>query len=386
MVKAAYDGVVEFINVEKLYVPEFKTPSSDFSYSRKTPIDALKQGHKAEKPFYLENLFISAKEIENGKGEEHLERIVERIKKENADLIYGKLTGKEPKEIKELLTKQGFTVKNNNEFHLELKPSEFKTPKEVIEIIEDTKLSDAKLDKIVNYYIAQVLNEFGVAETEISDIEEEIEGNVLTIDIKIWKNEKVTTLRFQHQIDMRFTSQYQVVVKNSWDNHFVNLIPADQVENFLKKHLDELDSRSRNEIYPFAEFLKEHSESLVGEKVASKTINKISPEKKEKLKTEYKKHVSEGKRSSKAEAKKPSKKGLKLTQRLKMQGVTQAMIDKVNETGETVMVKAVKRSASGSEHDKAIKGALRPGKRLSADGNIYYEYRDNMSDVTNKGL
>jgi hypothetical protein len=269
---------------------------------------------------------------------------------------------------------------------LELKPSEFKTPKEVIEIIEDTKLSDAKLDKIVNYYIAQVLNEFGVAETEISDIEEEIEGNVLTIDIKIWKNEKVTTLRFQHQIDMRFTSQYQVVVKNSWDNHFVNLIPADQVENFLKKHLDELDSRSRNEIYPFAEFLKEHSESLVGEKVASKTINKISPEKKEKLKTEYKKHVSEGKRSSKAEAKKPSKKGLKLTQRLKMQGVTQAMIDKVNETGETVMVKAVKRSASGSEHDKAIKGALRPGKRLSADGNIYYEYRDNMSDVTNKGL
>jgi hypothetical protein len=62
------------------------------------------------------------------------------------------------------------------------------------------------------------------------------------------------------------------------------------------------------------------------------------------------------------------------------------MIDKVNETGEGVLVKAVKREPQGTAHDKAIKGALRPGKRLSADGNIYYEYRENMSDVTRKGL
>lgn len=359
------------------------TPTSDITFYETTPMHALEYGLKSEKPYYLQSINIDSK-----KGKEHLKRIIDLIKEKDGDLIFG-IVKEIPKEYKEILEKEGFTFKSDILFNV-LKPAaDFKTPKEVVEIIEDTKLSDAKLDKIVNYYIAQVLNEFGVAETEISDIEEQIDGEYLKIEIKVYKNNNVESIFISHSLQEAYKNTFSdsyYTSKPQSGSKFVWKISASEVESFLKKHLDELDSRSRNEIYPFAEFLKEHAETLVGEKVASKTINKIAPEKKEKLKVAYKKHVSEGKRSSKPADKNTTKKGLKLTKRLKMQGVTQEMIDKVNETGEGVLVKAVKRNATGSAHDKAIKGALRPGKRLSADGNIYYEYRKNMSDVTKKGL
>jgi hypothetical protein len=61
------------------------------------------------------------------------------------------------------------------------------------------------------------------------------------------------------------------------------------------------------------------------------------------------------------------------------------MVDKLNQTGEGIVLKAVSRTSTGSKADKA-RQAMKPGKRLSADGNIYYEYRRNMSDSGNKGL
>ena len=42
-----------------------------------------------------------------------------------------------------------------------------------------------------------------------------------------------------------------------------------------------------------------------------------------------------------------------------------------------------KRSKAGLAQDKRIK-ALHAGKRESADGNVYYEYRENRSDKNRK--
>lgn len=50
--------------------------------------------------------------------------------------------------------------------------------------------------------------------------------------------------------------------------------------------------------------------------------------------------------------------------------------------GRRVLVKGTYQTGKSNERrDKAIKGAMAPGKRRSARGKIYYEYRKNRSDL-----
>lgn len=237
---------------------------------------------------------------------------------------------------------------------------------------EKYTISSEKTDEIVATYIAAILFNHG-NDVEIESIDETFDpaNNILEIDFELSK-----------------TIQGKKVIKKMNMKHNVAGSSLDYYPGFempkeidVKKYLMEHDfsSKTKKEVYPFASFLAEHSEKHVGKKVSQKTLHTIKPEEREKLKKVYKESHQQSKEEKQLSGK------LKLTKYLKAQGVTQAMIDKVNKTGEGVTFRPVKRVARGTEFDRE-RHALKPGKRLSAKGTIYYEYRSDMSDVGKNGL
>lgn len=233
--------------------------------------------------------------------------------------------------------------------------------------------SEDLIAELVRKATAQILFNYGTC-TEILDIDEEIEENTNQLEVEFNLRKKDVTAK--RKVIISLTSK-EILNKN-----FAFILPKNMnVNQFLKQQIGDLDKRSQNQVYSFGSFLKEHSEEIVGKKLASKTISKATPEEKEKLKAAYTKKVKE---KTSSQPKQVAGK-VKLTKELIRHGVTQEMVDKVNKTGEGIVLKAVNRPSRGTSADKA-RPALKPGKRLSADGNIYYEYRRNMSDSGNKGL
>lgn len=237
---------------------------------------------------------------------------------------------------------------------------------------EKYTISSEKTDEIVATYIAAILFNHG-NDVEIEFIDETFdpEMNILEIDFELSKiiqgKKVIKKMNMKHN-----------VAGSSLDYYPGFEMPKEiDVKKYLMEH--DFSSKTKKEVYPFASFLAEHSEKHVGKKVSQKTLHTIKPEEREKLKKLYKESHQQSKEEKQLSGK------LKLTKYLKAQGVTQAMIDKVNKTGEGVTFRPVKRIARGTEFDRE-RHALKPGKRLSAKGTIYYEYRSDMSDVGKKGL
>lgn len=246
--------------------------------------------------------------------------------------------------------------------------------------VDEPTISDQKIDELVNRAIAQVFLEYG-NNTEIKSIDEIVSDNQIDVHFELIR-----------EIDGMRDRSEKAEVHISFDgevlDEFTFKIPAEfDVNKFLGTILDDLDARSRNEIYSYNIFLKDHAEELIGEKVATKTVKRLPVEKQELLKKEYTKKVKE-KSATKSTEKQFTSGKLKLTKRLKAHGVTQAMIDEVNRTKEGITIRAGKQTAGkNTVADKRIKFALLPGKRLSATGKIYYEVRKNRSDKNpQKGL
>lgn len=97
-------------------------------------------------------------------------------------------------------------------------------------------------------------------------------------------------------------------------------------------------------------------------------------------KTAPKKKVASKKKKAAPRAK-VSKSPVKLTEKRKKQGITQDMLNLAHRfNGIAIKSKSKQNGSSSIEFDKGRR-AKAPGKRLSAKGNIYYEYRKNRSDL-----
>jgi hypothetical protein len=234
--------------------------------------------------------------------------------------------------------------------------------------VDEPSISENKINELVSKTIAQLFLEYG-NNTEIKSIEEVVSDN--QIDVHFEAIREIDAMR-DH------TSKIEIHIDFNGEilDEFTFPIPDKfDVEKFLIGLLDNFDNRTKNQIYPFSKFLAENSEKLIGKKVGSKSVKNLAPEEREKLMTEYK---SKSKTSEKTSSGK-----LKLTKRLIAHGVTQQMIDEVNRTKEGVVIRAGKQAkqtgSSKTKIDKQI-SAMLPGKRLSASGKIYYEYRKNRSD------
>jgi len=232
---------------------------------------------------------------------------------------------------------------------------------------------ESDISEFIRKCIARIIFEFG-SDVEILDIDEEVVENEIIVGFDLQKGSEKTKITISSNSEKVATGKY-----GKFEFQFE--LPANtNVNKFLQKHIGEMDGRSKNEVYPFASFLKEHAETHIGKKVSAKKINSLTESERGKLKSEYSKKVSEGFRAKNESG---SKK-LRLTKFLKIQGVTQSHIDKVNKSGEGVVIRPVEMVKRGTAQDKKIQ-ALKPGKRLSKNGEIYYEYRTNMAD-SGKGL
>lgn len=75
----------------------------------------------------------------------------------------------------------------------------------------------------------------------------------------------------------------------------------------------------------------------------------------------------------------------RLTKKLKKHGVTKAMLARAKrEGGITLPNSSSKQTGSSEKRSDRKVAALTPGKRLSRNGNIYYESRKNRSDKSRK--
>lgn len=246
--------------------------------------------------------------------------------------------------------------------------------------VDEPTISDEKIDELVNRAIAQVFLEYG-NNTEIKSIKEIVSDNQIDVHFELIREIDGMRDRFE-KAEVHISFDGEIL------DEFTFKIPTEfNVNKFLGTILDDLDARSRNEIYSYNIFLKDHAEELIGEKVATKTVKRLPVEKQELLKKEYTKKVKE-KSANKSTEKQFTAGKLKLTKRLKSHGVTQAMIDEVNRTKEGITIRPGKQAqGKNTAADKRIKFALLPGKRLSATGKIYYEIRKNRSDRNpEKGL
>lgn len=78
----------------------------------------------------------------------------------------------------------------------------------------------------------------------------------------------------------------------------------------------------------------------------------------------------------------------RLTKKLEKQGITKAMLARAKREGGLALdsknrQRGRNKGKAGKKAD-ASATALPPGKRLSRNGNIYYEYRRNRSDKDRK--
>lgn len=292
-----------------------------------------------------------------------------RTQKEAWDFLSRFFSG--DSEIKKIADQAIKELNRNGEPKEDAKPTEKKVEKiEVIET-ETNSLTDKQISKLVTMATAQIFLEHGV-NTEIVSIDEVVSDDVIDVHFKLIR--EIDGMRDR-------TEKASVTISHDGEiqDEFTFPLPTGfDCEKFISTLMDELDKRTKNEIYSYSTFLKDHSEELIGEKTAAKTVKKLSPEKQEKLKSAYKKKVAGRKETKVASLKATGK--VKLTKRLLSHGVTQAMVDEVNKTKEGVSIKVAKQTpGANAKHDRQ-RTAMLPGKRLSADGKIYYEYRKDRSD------
>lgn len=227
--------------------------------------------------------------------------------------------------------------------------------------------------------IAQVFIDYG-SEVEIDKISESIDydKDLLTVKFELSKTYFGTASGISVEISVSLDDKYVITPV-----HFDCLagVSMKEINSFVREKLDSsTDSRTKNDIYSIATFLGEESEKLVGKKVGVRTLNKLPDVEQDKLRTAYKKKVDENtlsRRESKTSETPKSK--IRLTKFLKQNGVTQQMIDEINKTKQGVELYSIVIKGKETKHDKK-RSALTAGKRLSRNGNIYYEYRIDRAD------
>lgn len=245
--------------------------------------------------------------------------------------------------------------------------------------VDEPTISENQIEKLINRSIAQIFLEYG-NNTEIKSIKEIVSDKQIDVHFELIR--EIDGMR-----DRSETAEVHISFDGEILDEFTFKVQAEfDVNKFLGTIIDDLDARSRNEIYSYNIFLKEHAEELIGEKVATRTVKNLPEEKQNLLKEEYKKRVKQ--KSTKTAEKKVAAGKVRLTKRLIAHGVTQEMVDQVNRTKEGVSIRTGKQATGkNTAADKRIKFALLPGKRLSANGTIYYEIRKNRSDRNpEKGL
>lgn len=240
--------------------------------------------------------------------------------------------------------------------------------------VDKPTISDEKINELINRTIAQVFIAYGT-NTEIKSIDEVVSDNQIDVHFELIR--EIDGMR-----DITKKAEIHISFDGKILNDYTFKIPTDfDVNKFLKGLIDDLDKRSLNQITSYSAFLAKESESIVGSKIGVKTVKKLEPEKQQKLKQAYQDFVKKTPKTNNSETKSGK---LKLTKRLKAHGVTQEMIDKINRTKEPIVLKVSKQATGKNTSSDRDFSAMKPGKRLSVNGTIYYEYRKDRTDKNPK--
>ena len=239
--------------------------------------------------------------------------------------------------------------------------------------VDDPTIPDTKINKLVTLAIAQIFMEYG-NNTEIKSIKEVVSDNQIDVHFEVIRELESMRDRIE-KVEVHITFEGEIL------DEFTFKVPSDfNAEKFISTLLDDIDSRTSNQIVSFASFLKEESQRLIGESVGVKTVKKLDPEKQAILKKEYQAKAASKKGTKEKDTGKASPGKIKLTKRLIAHGVTQEMINTVNKTKEGIVISAYSQTSGKNTKADKNRVAMLPGKRLSADGTIYYETRKDRSD------